>query len=233
MDKNQHTEGFNRMNLLKVELHCHTHHSKDCILLTEQLLDACIRKGIDRVAITDHNNIEGAFEAATLDPDRVIIGEEIMTTEGELLGYFMKEYVPPDLTPEETISRLRAQGAFISVAHPFDTMRPGSWKKEALLEILGLVDAIEVFNARTWSAAANNLAAELASSEGLLGTVGSDAHATCELGRAVMIIHDLHDAESMRRSLSNAQIRARRSTPLVHLLSRYATFRKALGWKPG
>ncbi len=220
------------MNSITVELHCHTYHSKDCLMPPEQLLEECIRKGIDRVAITDHNAIEGAFEAAALDPDRVIIGEEIMTTKGEILGYFMKERIPPNLSPEETIAHLRAQGAFISVAHPFDAIRQGAWEKESLLEILGLVDAIEIFNARTWSVAANNLAAELASSEGLLGTAGSDAHAPCEIGRAVMRASDFYDAESMRRSISTAQIHARRSTPLVHLLSRYATFRKALGWKP-
>jgi predicted metal-dependent phosphoesterase TrpH len=220
------------MSTLKIELHCHTYYSKDSLLFPEQLLQQCSLKGIDRIAITDHNTVEGAFEAAALDPDRVIIGEEIMTTEGELLGYYMNEIVPDGLSPIEAISHLREQGALISVSHPFDTMRPGSWKKEALLEILGLVDAIEVFNARTWTQAANNLAAELASSRGILGTAGSDAHTMRELGRAAMIVPDFHDAESMLQSLSNAQIHAQRSTPLVHLFSKYATFRKALGWKP-
>jgi predicted metal-dependent phosphoesterase TrpH len=220
------------MSLLQIELHCHTYYSKDCLMYPEQVLEECIRKGIDRVAITDHNVIEGAFEAATLDPDRVIIGEEIMTTAGELLGYFMKDFVPPGLTPIETISHLRAQGAFISVAHPFDYTRHGAWKREALLEILELVDAIEVFNARTWSAAANQFAADLASQEGMLGTAGSDAHVATEIGRAVMITPTFDDLDSMRLALSNAQIHARRSSPLVHVFSRYATFRKVLGWKP-
>jgi predicted metal-dependent phosphoesterase TrpH len=220
------------MRLLKVELHCHTHHSKDCLMQPERLIQECVRKGIDRVAITDHNAIEGAFEAASLDPDRVIIGEEIMTTEGELLGYFMKERVPPHLSPNETIERLREQGALVSVAHPFDSMRQGAWKKESLLEILKLVDAIEIFNARCWSCTANNLAADLASREGLLGTAGSDAHSPCEIGRAIMSMPPFSDAGSLRLSLSDAKIHARRSTPLVHLLSRYATFRKSLGWKP-
>ena len=220
------------MSFLRIELHCHTYHSRDCLMHPEKVLEECIRKGIDRVAITDHNAIEGAFEAAALDPDRVIIGEEIMTTAGELLGYYMKSFVPPGLTPLETISRLRAQGAFISVAHPFDYTRHGAWKRSALLEILRLVDAIEVFNARTWSATANQLAADVASSEGILGTAGSDAHAACEIGRAVMTTPTFDDADSMRWALSNAQIHARRSSPLVHLLSRYATFRKVMGWKP-
>ena len=200
-------------------------------MLPEHILEACVRRGIDRIAITDHNAIDGASEAATLDPERVIIGEEIMTTQGELLGYFMKEFIPPGLTPQETISRLRAQGAFISVAHPFDYIRQGAWKEGALLEILDLVDALEIFNARTWSSKANRRAEELAKQRGLLRTAGSDAHAPLEIGRAVMNLQSFNDAESMRQSLSTATIQARRSSPLVHLFSRYATLRKALGWK--
>ena len=220
------------MNTHTIELHTHTYHSKDCLLPPTRLLEECERKGIDRVAITDHNTIQGALEAAALKPDRVIVGEEIMTTHGELLGYFVKEFIPPGLTPQETISRLRAQGAFISVAHPFDYMRAGAWEKEVLLELVELVDAIEAFNARTWSSAANNRAVAFASQRGLLMTAGSDAHAACEVGRAVISLPSFDDAESMRKALTSAQIHARRSSPLVHLISRYATFRKALGWKP-
>jgi predicted metal-dependent phosphoesterase TrpH len=219
------------MSLLTVEFHCHTYHSKDSLMLPEHILEACVRRNIDRIAITDHNAINGALEAATLDPERVIIGEEIMTTQGELLGYFMKEFIPPGLTPQETISRLRSQGAFISVAHPFDYIRQGAWKEGALLEILDLVDALEVFNARTWSSNANRRAEELAKERKLLRTAGSDAHAPLEIGRAVMNLQSFNDAESMRQSLSTATIQARRSSPLVHLFSRYATLRKALGWK--
>jgi len=217
---------------LTVELHCHTYHSKDCLLDPVRLLEVCRRKGIDRVAITDHNTIEGALEAVKLDPERVIIGEEIMTTQGELLGYFMKEWIPPDLSPQETISRLRDQGAFISVSHPFDTMRPGSWQEEALREILDLVDAIEVFNARSWTSAANLKASTLAQEVGVLGTAGSDAHASFEVGRTLMSMPIFNDSETLRSALSQAQIHARRSSVLVHLVSRYASFRKALGWSP-
>ena len=73
-----------------------------------RLLAVCRQRGVERVAVTDHDAIQGAFEAAALDPRRVIVGEEIRTTEGELLGYFMQEFVPPGLSPEETIARLRA-----------------------------------------------------------------------------------------------------------------------------
>jgi len=217
---------------LTVELHCHTHHSKDCLLDPVRLLEICRKKGIDRVAITDHNTIEGAVAASRLDPGRVIIGEEIMTTQGELLGYFMKEWVPPNLSPHETITRLRDQGAVISVSHPFDSMRPGSWQEETLREILDRVDAIEVFNARSWTSAANRKATALAHEAGVLGTAGSDAHASFEVGRALMSLPIFDDSESLRSALSQAQIHGRRSSFFVHFLSRYASLRKELGWSP-
>jgi len=216
---------------LVYELHAHTYCSHDSLLTPKRLLEVCRRKGIDRVAVTDHNSIRGALEAQALDPARVIVGEEIMTAEGEILAYFVKEEIPPGITPESTIENLRSQGAFISVSHPFDGTRPGSWQEARLRRILPLLDALEVFNARTWSQAPNRRAMELASEAGLLGTAGSDAHAPVELGQTVMVMPDFADAAGMRRALANSEIRARASTPLVHLLSRYASVCKKLGWQ--
>ena len=131
--------------MLRVEFHCHTRLSKDSLLSPEGLLAACRRKQIDRVVITDHNTIAGALIAKQLDPTRVIIGEEILTQDGELLAAYVTEEVPRGLPAAETIARLREQGAFISVSHPFDVMRSGHWEADNLLRILPLVDAIETF----------------------------------------------------------------------------------------
>jgi predicted metal-dependent phosphoesterase TrpH len=224
--------GASASDVWTVELHCHTYHSTDSLVLPERLLAACRRRGLDRVAITDHNRLEGARQAAAMDPERVILGEEIMTTQGELLAFFVEDEIPSGLDPQEAIRRLRAQGAFISVSHPFDAVRHGSWDGADLRRILPLVDALEVFNARTLSDAPNRRAAALASSASLLGTSGSDAHTYAELGRAAMRLAPFEDAEGLRRSLASAQIVRRRSSPLVHLASRYAVWRKRLGWRP-
>ncbi len=194
-----------------------------------RLLEMCRRRGVDRVAITDHNTIAGALEAVLLDPERVIIGEEIMTTRGELLGYYLREAVPAGLTPVEAIRRLRSQDAVISVSHPFDRTRPGGWDETALREILPEVDALEIFNSRTWSSAANRHAAALAGEVGLPGTAGSDAHAYREIGRATVQVPSFRSAVEMRQALKQSTIAARRSSPLVHLDSRYAVLRKRLG----
>ena len=145
-----------------LELHCHTIFSKDSLFKPEQIIRICDRKGIDRVAITDHNSIEGAQKAKEISPERVIIGEEIFTSKGELLGYFMDERIPPGLSPEETIGRLRDQGAVISVSHPFDAYRKGAWKLADLLDIVEKIDAVETFNARCMSSSFNEQAQEFA-----------------------------------------------------------------------
>jgi len=198
-------------------------------MLPARILEVCRRRGIDRVAITDHNTIDGALEAQELSPERVIVGEEIMTDRGELLGYFLSELIPAGLSPQETIERLRDQGAVISVAHPFDSARKGSWAEAELRRILPLVDAIETFNARTWTKGANDRAKALADEVGITGTAGSDAHAYLEVGRAFMRMPEFEGPSEMQSSLRSAEIAARRSSPLVHFLSRYASLRKRLG----
>jgi hypothetical protein len=213
----------------RVELHCHTHVSGDSLADPRRLLAVAQGKGIDRLAITDHNTISGAEEAAALDPEMVIIGEEIMTTEGELLAYFLRESVPPGLPPEETIARLRAQGAAVAVSHPFDHLRKGAWREASLKRILPLVDALEVFNARTWDSRPNRRAAQWALRAGLPGIAGSDAHAPFEVGTAWTRLAPFHDADSFRQALRTARVEGRRSLPWVHLVSRYAAWIKHRG----
>lgn len=215
---------------LRVDFHCHTIASKDSLTGFETLIATAHRKGLDRVVITDHNSIAGALAAHALDPDLVIVGEEIMTTRGEILAAFVREEVPRGLSPQETIHRLRDQGAFISVSHPFDSWRSGAWRLEDLLEIAPLVDAIETFNARCLSAEENRRAQVFARQQGLPGTAGSDAHAACELGRAVLVLPPFTDADGLREVVGQGEVRARLSPFWVHFVSSYARWRKRLGY---
>lgn len=222
------------MTTIRVELHAHTHHSEDSLMLPEKMLAVCAQRGIDKLAITDHNRISGALAAAAIAPERVIVGEEIKTTKGELLAFFVRETVPAGLEPNEAIQQLRAQGAFISVSHPLDSVRSGAWEKADLLEILPLVDALEVFNARGLLRQADRQVERLAQESGLLATAGSDAHSYLELGRSGMRLPAFRDAAEFRPALASAQVIRRRSSYFVHLLSRYASLRKAMGWRaPG
>lgn len=214
--------------ILRIETHCHTQSSQDSLTDPADLLAACRRKGIDRVIITDHNTIAGALAAQQLDPERVIVGEEIMTRSGELLAAFVTEEIPPGLPALEAIRRLRAQGAFISVSHPFDFTRAGHWRLPDLLEIVPHVDAIEVFNARCLLASMDRRAQQFAAEHRLAGTVGSDAHTVQELGGAVLELPPFQDAESLRVSLRGARCRVRRATVWVRLFSRAAALAKWL-----
>jgi predicted metal-dependent phosphoesterase TrpH len=178
--------------------------------------------------VTDHNSIAGALEAQRLDPDLVIVGEEIMTTRGEILAAYVTEEVPAGLSPQETIRWLREQGAFISVSHPFDRLRKGGWELADLEEILPLVDAIETFNSRCMLPRFNAEAGEFARRNGVPGTVGSDAHAAFELGRSLLLVEPFTGPDALRVVIQRGVPRVRWSPPWFHLASRYASIRKRL-----
>jgi predicted metal-dependent phosphoesterase TrpH len=205
-----------------VELHSHTSYSRDCLVTPAQFVAACRRKGIDRVAITDHNAIEGALAAQKLAPDLVVVGEEIKTDCGEIIAYFLRELVPPGLPVREAIARVRQQGGVVGVSHPCDRYRREAMGADRLLPIVDLVDALEVFNARCIQSADNDCARDIALKHGKLMFAGSDAHTTLELGRATVRMPPFDSPESFRASLAQADIHARLSSPLVHFASTYA-----------
>jgi len=214
--------------MLQVEFHCHTHASADSLTRPHDLVAAARRKGIDCLIVTDHNTIAGALEAQAVDPELVIVGEEIMTTRGELLASFVHEEVPAGLTPQEAIQRLKAQGAFISVSHPFDVLREGHWKEGDLLEILPFVDAIEVYNSRCLFPQYNRRARQFAEKHNIAGTVGSDAHTLFEVGRSVFLLEPFEGPEAMRGVIRRGVPQVKWSPPWVRLASRYSFLRKKL-----
>ncbi len=215
-------------NKLTLEFHCHTYASKDSLTRPADLVRAARRKGLDRLVVTDHNSIAGALEAQAIDPQLVIVGEEIMTTKGEILAAFVREEIPAFLSPQETLRRLKEQGAFISVSHPFDEMRAGGWQENDLLEILPDVDAIEVYNSRCMLPRFNRRAREFAEKHNLAGTVGSDAHAAFEVGRSVLLLDQFTGPEEMRKVIRGAKFRVKWSPWWFHLISRYASIKKKL-----
>lgn len=213
-----------------LELHSHTHASSDCIMRPADIIRTCRQKGIDRLAVTDHNTIRGALEMHALAPELVIVGEEIMTTQGELLAYFVKEEIPRGLSPVETINRLRAQSAAISVSHPFDRLRHGAWREVDLAAILPLVDAIEVFNSRCIYSEDNDRALAFARKNAKLGTVGSDAHWHSEFGCAVLRMPQAPaSGAEFVAALAVAESTTRLSSPLIHFTSTFARFWKKVG----
>ena len=213
----------------KVDLHSHTIFSKDCLTRTEDAIARAREIGLDKLAITEHDNLAGALRAKELAPDLIIVGEEIMTTQGELIAYFVKEEVPRGLSPQETIGRLREQGAVVAIPHPLDSLRNSAMGMESVLEVIGLVDALEVRNARCVRPQDNLAALELAQEHGLLVTAGSDAHIPFELGHCYVEMPEFEDdPESFVDALQRAKPMGKESPFWPHLMSTYAKWRKRI-----
>ena len=165
------------MKPLKTVFHVHTDYSDDCENSVDHLLEAARRYQIDCLAVTDHDTIEGARAlAAKAGPDlRVIIGEEISTTEGHLIGLFLREHVEPEMTPRQTAEAIKDQGGLIVAPHPFNTLF-GCSLREAVYDIIDLLDLVEVSNAQNLLPYPNRKAAQLARRFDFPGLVGVDSH---------------------------------------------------------
>lgn len=220
------------MTKLRADFHTHSNYSRDSLISPPAYIAACIRRGINCVAVTDHNEIQGAFEIQKRAPFRVIVGEEVKTAEGEIIGLFLKEFVPRDLTPEDTVQAIHEQGGLAVVPHPFDIFRRSVIRPDALERVKAQVDAIEGFNCRNILQRHDDKAVELAKSTGKPRTLGSDAHSLWELGGAVLEMEDFETPAEFLQALAGGRIVGKRSLPMVHWLSTYAKVRWRLGLRP-
>jgi len=206
--------------MLKVDTHIHTCYSKDSEMSLESLHDKCLSTGLNCVAITDHNTIEGALLLKSIASFNVIIGEEINTIEGEITGLFLKERIPPGMTALETVKHIKSQGGLVSVPHPFDTFRSSVIVLYALYEILPYVDIIEGFNARNTFQSSNNKADNLAKENNILTSAVSDSHTLYEIGRTFMKMPEFDGTpQGFLNSLNSRVIFANKITPFIHVLT--------------
>jgi predicted metal-dependent phosphoesterase TrpH len=226
----------------RVDLHAHTGHSKDSLCPAGELLDAAVRRGLSGLAVTDHDTLDGAAQALALverQPQRyagltVLPGEEVKTLEGELIALFIQETIPPRLTPEETIRRIRDQGGLVLVPHPFDRIRGSRLRAEALERVAHLLDGIEVFNARTTIDGDNHQAVAFARRHGLLQSAGSDAHVSWEVGHAYVALDEppATTPAAFLGQLRRGRIVGRPTNPVAHAFSSLARLRKRYGLAP-
>lgn len=214
--------------MIDVELHSHTHHSNDSLNRLADIVRTCAEVGINRIAITDHNEITGALRAQALAPELVIVGEEVKTTAGELLCLFITERVPRGLSPEDTIARVRAQGGIVGAPHPLDPIRSGLGRAN-LLRLAPMLDFIEVFNARTIDPARNAEADALARELDLPRTVGSDAHLLRELGGCRVRMRPYTSPQDFLVALRDAVLIIHASSPLMRVGSRWAAVAHNIG----
>ncbi len=193
--------------LIDVDLHMHTDHSYDCATPVEVLLAEARTRGLGAIAVTDHNEISGAVEAAAkADGVKIIVGEEVKTADqGEVIGLFITEKIRRGMTLQETIAEIKRQGGLVYVPHPFDRMHSVP-DYEHLLDVLDDVDAIEVFNPRIAIAEFNEEAVRFAAKYRVPAGAGSDAHVPQGLGSVRIRMRDFDGPEEFLQSLRDADI---------------------------
>jgi predicted metal-dependent phosphoesterase TrpH len=217
-----------------VDLHCHTAASFDSLADPRAVARTAAARGLTHLAITDHGTIDGALRArdAATDGLEVLVGQEIRTTEGDLIAVFLEHAIPNGLPPAEAIAAVREQGGLVGIPHPYDRFR-GSMAKgagdEGITALAGSVDWIEAWNARIVFGDGNARAAELAHATGLPGVAVSDAHTTMEVGVASTILDgDPSTAAGLKTALAaglqiqigRASYYSRLATPLAKLVTR-------------
>jgi predicted metal-dependent phosphoesterase TrpH len=209
---------LNAESWIRADFHCHTRLSADALTSPAELIERATAAGIDRIAITDHGEIDGALAAHALDPARIIVGEEIRCRGGtELIGLYLHERIPYGLTVEETAARIRAQGGLVYAPHPYAYIRHPAHHAERALAV---ADIVEVFNSRAFLPAWNRLAREAAANRGTAVAASSDGHFPHEIGRAYTTLPWFDDAESLRAALAYAAPHGiRAATPFVHVAS--------------
>jgi predicted metal-dependent phosphoesterase TrpH len=195
-------EGF-----VRVDFHSHTMWSGDCTTTPDEVAEAIVDSGIDVLCITDHSTINGAVELASQLSCRVIVGEELRTGAGELIGLFLTERLPFGIGHVEAARRIRDQGGVVYVPHPYDPTRH-CLREDALEELLdlGLVDAMEVLNAKTSLASLNARAASTAAARDLPGGAGSDAHVPEALGAAYLEMPDFDGPKSLLAAMREGRV---------------------------
>ena len=170
---------------MKCMFHVHTIYSGDGRITLPELARRSRAASINCLFITDHNTIEGALRFQERFPEFLtIVGAEIMTTAGEIIGLFLKEEIAPGQSVEATMAAIRAQGGIVALPHPHDRWRPSSLKPEVHEFAFSQTDIVEVFNSRTFSARPDQRAAEDCERYGTVGLPGLDAHFPDELGLA-------------------------------------------------
>ena len=213
---------------MKLDFHVHTKYSNDSLMSLETFHKICKKKGLFPV-ITDHDTIKGAVEYKRRFGN-CIIGEEIHTAQGDLLGLFLNEEIPKKIDVYDAVDRIKRQGGLVYMPHPFDIVRSSTLKVHDFK-----ADIVEVFNARVMLDKYNKMAEEYADKHGLLKAAGSDAHFAAHVGICYVEMDAFADVKGFMRSLKYGKLFTQKVNPLalpatsmVHLSKKYISKLKAV-----
>jgi predicted metal-dependent phosphoesterase TrpH len=214
--------------MLTADLHCHTIYSHDSCNRMEWIIDRCTRIGITCLAVTDHNRIEGAFELQRSAPFRIIVGEEVDTGEGEIIGMFLKRWIAPLQGLKKTIMQIKAQDALVYLPHPLSISRDSSLNITGIRDLYSEIDIVEVFNARTRKESSDReWLSEWLHRRSVVKSAGSDAHSPYELGNVLIEMDDFTSGKEFLQSLNRARSYVRKSSPYLRLILNHIV-RKAI-----
>ncbi len=212
--------------MLKADLHIHTEYSGDCNTPLEKIVGRCLEIGINCIAVCDHGTAEGALKMRDIAPFPVIVAEEILTPHGEITGMFLEETIPSGLSVEQTISRIRAQGALVCIPHPFDTFRQSALGNNIIEKIAEQIDIIEVFNSRAFLPQDSAKALAFALKHGIAKSAGSDAHTLYEIGNTYVEMPEFNGKDDFLQALEKGKISGHRTNPLIHFASAWTRLKK-------
>lgn len=214
--------------MLKADFHMHTKYSKDCDTPLEAIIARCQKMGINCIAVTDHGTAEGALQMQKMAPFKVIVGEEILTPNGEIMGLFLRETIPSGISVEEAVSKIKAQGGLVCLPHPFDPLRGLRMDKNSLAKLAEQTDIIEVFNARGPFAGPVKKAEALALKYNLPGSAGSDSHYPYELGHTYIEMPEFDGRDDFLQALRNGIIHKQRASLVIYVRVTWARLLRAL-----
>ena len=211
----------------KADLHIHSDHSDGLAKIPEIMEYVQHRTDLKVIAITDHNTIEGARFAKSLSElydFEVVIGEEVSSKNGHILGLFIEEEVPAGMSAADTIRAIESQGGVAVIAHPFANRAFGPFGLKSVGDTVNdlAFKALEVYNSSPYLIYANRLAAKaFAGGQGFAATGGSDAHVCKAIGKGYTLFRG-SSAEDLRRSIDNLETRAEASRGGLSVALRYA-----------
>lgn len=214
---------------LKIGLHIHSWLSGDTSWTREQFIDLYQKAGFDALVVCDHDEITAALELEKTRDFKIVIGEEICTKDGEIIGLFLQSKILAGLSMAETIKQIRAQKGLVCLPHPFDSLRHNAINLEALEKNSDQIDLIEVFNARSVFKKDDQKALEFAKKHRITQIVGSDAHTKSEITCVYMEIDDFKSPDQFLQSIKNGRIIAKKSPIWVHLITKFKKINNGRG----
>jgi len=204
--------------LIRVDLHLHSSASPDCGTEPERVAARCGQLGLSPVFLTDHDTIAGAERLRAAGHGRVVTGEEVMTSAGELIGLFLESPVPSGLRPRDAAQEIKAQGGLVYLEHPYDRFRP-HLSQDGIETLSDLIDIVEVFNGRS-DEQANRQAGDLCEILDAAPGAGSDAHSLRDIGSVYVEMEDFGGAQDFLAKLRRSKIVKGRPRLLLRLEAR-------------